>query len=63
LKDKTVLDVRLLVDRSIGEVFVMDGRAVFSKTAGPQITSESHVVVEVAVGGAMPAAMVQSAEV
>jgi sucrose-6-phosphate hydrolase SacC (GH32 family) len=37
LKGEAALDMRILVDRSIVEVFVMGGRAVFSKTYNPAV--------------------------
>lgn len=37
LKGETVLDIRIMVDRSIVEVFVMGGRAVFTKSYNPAV--------------------------
>ena len=37
LKGETTLTIRVLVDRSVVEAFVMDGRAVFSKTYFPTV--------------------------
>jgi hypothetical protein len=37
LKGETTVDIRVLVDRSIIEVFVMGGRAVFTKTYNPEV--------------------------
>jgi len=36
LKGETTVDMRILVDRSVVEVFIMGGRVVFSKTYEPQ---------------------------
>jgi hypothetical protein len=58
-KDQTHIEIRLVVDRSIVEVFVMSGRAVFTKTFGPHFAPDTHVVVE----AAAEHAAVQSAEV
>ena len=37
LKGEAALDLRILVDRSVVEVFVQGGRAVFSKTFAPSV--------------------------
>ena len=37
LKGEAVVDIRVLVDRSLVEVFVMGGRVVFSKTYNPSV--------------------------
>lgn len=48
LKGETQLDLRVLVDRSVVEVFVMGGRVVFSKTYRPQVlyVPDTNVVVQ-----------------
>ena len=48
LKGETTLDLRVLVDRSIVEVFFMGGRAVFSKTFNPAVlyVPDTHVVLQ-----------------
>jgi hypothetical protein len=47
-KGETVVDMRLLVDRSIVEAFIMGGRTVFTKTFGPPQIPDTNVVVEAA---------------
>ena len=48
LKNETVLDLRVLVNRSVVEVFVMGGRVVFSKTHRPEVlyVSGTNVVIQ-----------------
>ena len=45
---RTALELRLLVDRSVVEVFVMGGRAVFSKTFAPSVlyVPDTHVALQ-----------------
>ena len=47
LKGETTLDIRVLVDRSIVEAFIMGGRVVFSKTYNPAVlyVPDTHVAV------------------
>ena len=47
LNGEAALDLRILVDRSVVEVFVQGGRAVFSKTFAPSViyVSDIHVAV------------------
>ena len=47
LANETLLDIRILVDRSIVEVFIMGGRVVFSKTYSPSVlyVPDTHVAV------------------
>ena len=48
LKGETALELRVLVDRSVVEVFVMGGRAVFSKTFAPSVlyVPDTHVALQ-----------------
>ena len=55
-RGETTLDIRLLVDRSIVEAFVMGGRAVFSKVYAPALlmVPDTHVSLQ-AWGGPLTA--------
>lgn len=47
-KGETQLDLRILMERCVVEVFVMGGRVVFSKTYSPQVlyVPDTNVVVQ-----------------
>ena len=47
-RGETTLDIRLLVDRSIVEAFVMGGRVVFSKVYAPALlmVPDTHVALQ-----------------
>ena len=48
IRGETTLDIRLLVDRSIVEAFVMGGRVVFSKVYSPALlmVPDTHVAIQ-----------------